>query len=477
MTIGFQAKAQIFEVSFDSKLTKEQFSGNILLYLSKENRSPKDIFVGLDLSPVYRITVKNLKPNETATFDDRAISYPVELSNIERGEYYVQAVFDLNEGDANIGTSVGNLYSKPIRVNLTKDFGKTFKLKASERIAPLPFKETENLKELSVRSKLLSDFHKKEMFINAAVKLPEEYNKEPNRRFPVVYAISGFDGNYKIDAKSGRYDFIHLGKQPTIVVFLDGRCSEGHSTYANSDVNGPWGDALVNEFIPALNKKYRTNNANLLLGHSSGGWASLWLQINYPKVFAGAWASSPDPVDFRNYEDANIYEADNLFYDKNGRLLTDISISGMIPVASVKDIYRQENVIYRGGQLHSFEAVFGGYDANGNIIRLIKLPTGEINKEALPLFKRYDLSILLRNNWDTLKKDLDKKIRISVGNNDNFFLNSSVELLEQEMKKINASIEFGYYPGDHFTVISREYIEDGLNFLVKSYENWLNHNK
>jgi len=28
--------------------------------------------------------------------------------------------------------------------------------------------------------------------------------------------------------------------------------SLGHSVYANSDNNGPWGDALIKEFIPAL---------------------------------------------------------------------------------------------------------------------------------------------------------------------------------------------------------------------------------
>ena len=60
-------------------------------------------------------------------------------------------------------------------------------------------------------------------------------------------------------------------------LFLDGNCSWGHSTYANSDNNGPWGDAFVNEFLPALEKKYRCNGARFLAGHSSGGWSALWL--------------------------------------------------------------------------------------------------------------------------------------------------------------------------------------------------------
>ena len=475
LIIGFQAKAQIFEVSFDSGLIQEDFSGNVLLYLSKEKRSPKDIFVGLELTPVYRVVVKDLKAGESVIFNDNAVSYPVELSNIERGAYYVQAVFDLNLGDANIGTSSGNLYSEPIKIDLTKDFDKVFKLKANKLIQPIKFNETEFLKELNVKSNLLSQFHKKDIFVNAAVSLPEVYHKEPDKEYPIIFSIFGFGGNYKY---SGHNTFLqHLGEQAAIVVYLDGNCPEGHSTYANSDVNGPWGDALVKEVIPALKQKYRTNGAYLLHGHSSGGWASLWLQINYPETFAGAWASAPDQVDFRNYQNKNIYETNNMFYDENGNLLADVTIAGRFPVVSAKDLYRTENVIYRGAQLRSFDAVFGGFDNNGKRIRLVNISSGEINKQAIPLWKRYDLSIISRNNWSDLKENLNGKIRISIGTSDNFHLHHAVKLLDKEMKNLDSNMEFAYYAGDHFTLFTEEYKKDGSDFLVKCYENWLNQNE
>ncbi|MCL5130202.1 alpha/beta hydrolase-fold protein [Algibacter sp. L4_22] len=476
LIFGFHSNAQIFEVSFASSLIKEDFSGNVLLYLSKDNKSPKDIFVGLELTPVYRVVVNNLKANEIAVFKDDAVSYPVELSNIERGEYYVQAVFDLNLGDVNIGSSSGNIYSDPIRINLTKDFNKVFKIKADKVIKPIKFNETEFLKEVSVKSNLLSKFHKKDMFINAAVSLPKEYYNQPNKEYPVIFSIFGFGANYKLH--SGRSAFLEqLEEESTIVVYLDGNCSEGHSTYANSDVNGPWGDALVKELIPVLKQKYRTNGAFLLHGHSSGGWTTLWLQINYPKTFAGAWSSAPDQVDFRNYQNVNIYEADNIFYKDKGNMLPLFTIAGRIPVINAKDFYKTENVIYRGSQIHSFDAVFGGYDKDGNRIRLVDIATGEINKDALALWKRYDISILLRENWANLKDDLQGKIRISVGNSDNIFLNRSVQLLEKEMKPLNTNIVFSYVPGDHFTIFTDEYKKDGMQFLIKCYKNWLIKNK
>ncbi|WP_194550812.1 alpha/beta hydrolase-fold protein [Zobellia nedashkovskayae] len=474
--LGFNLNAQIFEVSYGSGLVDKDFSGNVLLYLSKEKKSPKDIFVGLELTPVYRVIVKKLKANENVVFNDDAISYPVELSNIERGEYYVQAVFDMNLGDANIGSSSGNFYSESTKINLTKDFNKVFKIEANNVIEPIKFNETEFLKELIVKSDLLSNFHKKDIFVNAAVSLPEEYYDEPDKNYPVVFSIFGFGANYKLH--SGHNKFLRqLGEQPTIVIYLDGNCPEGHSTYANSDVNGPWGDALVKEFIPALNQKYRTNGAFLLHGHSSGGWTTLWLQVNYPTTFAGAWSSSPDQVDFRNYQNVNIYETDNIFYNEKGTPLPLFTIAGRIPVISAKDFYRTEHVLYRGSQIHSFDAVFGGYDETGNRIRLVSSLTGEINKNALPLWKRYDLSIILRDNWGNLKEDLDGKIRISVGTSDNIFLNRSVELLEKEMNALNANIEFDYFPGDHFTLFTEKYKKDGIDFLEKNYKNWLNKQK
>ncbi len=474
--LGIQSGAQVFEVSFASGLLEEDFSGNVLLYLSKENKSPKNIHVGFEVSPVYRLVVSNLKARESAIFNDDAVAFPVELSNIERGEYYVQAVFDLNLGDYNIGESAGNIYSEPVKVKLTKNFDEVFKIEANKVIQSIEFVETEYIKELRVKSELLSEFHNKDIYLNAAVNLPKEYYKQPDKKYPVVFSITGFGGSYKKGL--GKKTFLsHIGEQAAIVVLLDGKCPEGHSVYANSDVNGPWGDALVEELIPALNEKYRTNRAMFLHGHSSGGWASLWLQVNYPATFAGAWASAPDQVDFRNYQNKNIYETDNMFYDREGNLFADVTIAGRVPVTSSKDFYGTENVVYRGCQMHSFDAVFGGYDKNENRIRLVNIPGGEINKSALPLWRRYDLSVILRENWSDLKENLDGKIRISVGTNDNFYLNHSVKLLEEEMNKLNANFEFEYYSGVHFKLYTEEYENDGMKFLEQCYKNWLNTSK
>lgn len=42
------------------------------------------------------------------------------LPNIERKSYYVQAVFNLDLGGSNIELGASNLYSEPIKIDLTK---------------------------------------------------------------------------------------------------------------------------------------------------------------------------------------------------------------------------------------------------------------------------------------------------------------------------------------------------------------------
>src|SRR5215468_11619761 len=83
-----QAVAQKFNVRYTSA-TQSNFSGNVFLYFSKDNRNPKEGGVGVESFPCYRKAVKNIKPNQPVLFDDGAVSYPVPLSDIERGEYYV----------------------------------------------------------------------------------------------------------------------------------------------------------------------------------------------------------------------------------------------------------------------------------------------------------------------------------------------------------------------------------------------------
>ncbi|MGS0747525.1 alpha/beta hydrolase-fold protein [Halpernia sp. GG3] len=302
------------------------------------------------------------------------------------------------------------------------------------------------------------------MTVDAAAVLPKEYFTEPNRKFLVLFNVFGYGGDYhRWSGANSASD--NLEDIPVIKVYLDGNCALGHSVYANSDNNGLWGDALTKEFIPELEKKYRCNGARLITGHNSDGWSSLWLQTQYPKIFDGCWSSSPDPVDFISFQKINLYEAKNMFYDKNDHQNLVATVAGFFPWNTMKTAYQMENVIYRGEQMHSFDAVFSKKGSDGNPERICNAQTGEINRSTFEHWKKYDVASNLKNNWNSLKADLDGKGRITVGNQDNFLLNYAVKLLDKQMKELNSNFQFAYYPGDHFTLATPEFMKDGNHFL------------
>jgi len=468
--------AQKFSVRFPDSLLKQPFTGNIFLYLSKENKDPRSGIAGLDMFPCFRVFVKGIRPGEAVIIDDKAISSPVPLSDLERNSYYVQAVWDRDLGGRSIGNSPGNLYSVAQQVKLTKNFNQVISLTATKVIPEPEFKETQYVKELKVKSALLSNFNHRPVTVDAAVILPKQYFTEPNRKFPVKFVVSGYGGDYHRYSGSPN-PAPAMDTTAVIVVYLDGNCRLGHSVYANSDNNGPWGDALTTELIPQLEATYRCNGARLLNGHSSGGWTVLWLQTHYPKVFDACWSSSPDPVDFRSFQRVNLYEHQNMFYGKDSSLNQTGTVAGFFPWINMRNVYMMEHVIYRGEHRHSFDAVFSEKGSNGEPKQILNYQSGEIDTAVFEHWKNYDISLYLRNNWDKIKNDLDGKVRVTVGEQDNFLLNYAVKLLDGEMKKLNSTFVFGYYPGDHFTVSTPEVRQLGNLFLEKKYQEWLVNHK
>jgi len=463
-----QAMGQKFTASFTPATSGESFSGKVFLYLSKDAKSPKDDMVGVHSFPCFSIDVKDVKPGQKVVFDDKAVSYPTVVSDIERGTYYAQVVWDKNLGGRSIAESPGNLFNSPIVVKITKDRAQSFDVVCNDVVKGQAFTETQFVKEMKAPSALLTSFYKRPTTVNAAVLLPKEYYTQPNRKFPVLYWISGYGGDYHgYSGKNAPSD--PLDTTACIRVFLDGNCSGGHCVYANSDNNGPWGDALTQELIPLVEKTYRTNAARLLTGHSSGGWTVLWLQTHYPKVFAACWSSSPDPVDFRSFQQIDLYNEKNLYFAKDSTMHWAATIAGRFPWITMKNMCSMEHVIYRGEQMHSFNFVFSTRNADGTPRSLWNDETGEIDPVTFDHWKNYDISLYLRSNWQQIKPDLQGKIRVTVGSLDNFLLNYSVQLLEGEMKKLDAGFVFGYFPADHFTIHTPEYRLAGYRFLEQKY--------
>jgi hypothetical protein len=169
VSLLLQIQAQQFKISYTPEVLKGPFTGKVFLFLSKDNPEPRSGGVGIEFFPCMSIDVMNIKPGAAVIMDDKANSFPVKLSEIERGEYYVQAVWDRNMGGRAIAESPGNMFSRSEKVLLTKDFSKVYTLVSNEAVPEPIFKETKFVKELKASSTLLGSFHHKAMTVNAAV--------------------------------------------------------------------------------------------------------------------------------------------------------------------------------------------------------------------------------------------------------------------------------------------------------------------
>jgi hypothetical protein len=320
-----------FVVTFPASARATPASGRVLLFLSRGAGEPRQVGGFFSLDPVYAVDVKNLAPGATVTFSPEmfdapgALASPGPLRALPPGRWRVQAVFDLNQTERDLNQAAGNLFSRPAVCELSGDRGGTITLSADQVIAPRPFAETDCIKLVEIRSRLLSDFHGRDVMLRAAVMLPPDFASRPEEMLPAYYSIPGFGGTHTQAAawlRSAPGQAWQRGAAPLrmLRVFLDADVPLGHSVFANSANNGPCGDALVRELIPEIERRFRAipePGARFVGGHSSGGWASLWLQVAYPDLFGGCWSTSPDPVDFRAFQECDLYS------DQNGYFYSD----------------------------------------------------------------------------------------------------------------------------------------------------------
>lgn len=131
--------------------------------------------------------------------------------------------------------------------------------------------------------------------------LPPSYDKEPDRRYPVVYMLHGFTGNssmwlnvssFYTPTVPDRFErLINEGKSgEMILVFVDGYCLYGGSQYVNSAATGRYEDYIIQDLVPYIDQNFRTNQVRAIAGKSSGGFGALRLAMRHPDVFS-AFAS------------------------------------------------------------------------------------------------------------------------------------------------------------------------------------------
>jgi hypothetical protein len=438
-----------FEVKLAPGLVGTPQDGRLLVVLGKgASPEPRRSIgqTGMSAPPLLGKDARGLTPESVVVVDRSSVIFPIRsLDALPKGKYFAQAVLMTNR-DLKLPDAPGNLYSEPVALELDPRKGGSYALTLSKALPPEKLPEaTGRYRYLKFKSELLSRFHGRPMFLRVGIRLPIDFDKEPDRRFPLRVSIGGYGTRFSIMPRTD------AASDQMIVMMVDGAGPYGDPNQVNSANNGPFGDALTQELIPFIEHEYRglgKPDARFLTGTSTGGWVSFALQVYYPNFFGGCWSCCPDPVDFHCFQLIDIYNDSNAFINGSGfdrpgmRNLLGDTMETMHHQIQIENVLGDGDSWTRSGQQWgSWNASFSPRGADGHPVALWDPKTGEINKAVLEHWKKYDLHRVLENNWKTSGPSLRGKIRIWAGEADQYFLNNAVHLLDGFLSKAQPPFE------------------------------------
>jgi hypothetical protein len=484
------AAAQSFSVTFPKEVSAQPLDGRLLLLLSTDpSDEPRN---QIDDSPrsqlVFGLTVDGWQAGQAVVVDASAWGYPIRsLKDLPPGEYTVQAVLNKYEtfhrGDGKTvklhmdqgegqqwNSSPGNLYSKPQKITVKP--GGTIYVSLTEVIPPIPTPtDTKYIRHIRILSAALTKFWGRPMFVSAIVLVPEGFDTHPDARFPLIifhdhfvtdfndfrttppdpdlkpdyserFHLAGYNRIQQQEAYKFYQQWIAPGFPRVLIVKIQHANPFYDDSYAVNSANvGPYGDAIENELIPAIEKQFRAIGqgwARFMYGGSTGGWEALAVQIFYPDHYNGAFAACPDPIDFHEYTNIDLYNDKNAFYIEGAHK--------RIPQPDMRDylghtlITTEDDAAYElalgdhgrsGEQFAIWQAVYGPVGEDGYPAPIFDMATGEIDHKVAEYWRQhYDLEAILERDWAKLGPELAGKIHIYVGSDDTYFLNNAVYRME-----------------------------------------------
>ncbi len=491
-----QASPLRIAVSFTTARSAKPLDGRLLLLISSDstNEPRFQISDGPTTQVVFGMDVNNWAPAAQQFVADGADGYPLRsLSEVKPGRYWVQGflnryeTFTRSDGhtvklppDKGEGqqwaNKPGNLYSKPRWMTLDGRLRMMPSLVLDQEVAPIePPKDTKWIKHVTIRSERLSKFWGRDMYIGANVLLPAGFDEHPNAHYPLIVnhghfpaTFAGFrdtpaDTTLKPDYNARfriagynriqqelNYQFYKdwTGANFPRVLLMEIRHPTPYydDSYAvNSPNQGPYGDAIMKELIPEVEKRFRGIGqgwARITYGGSTGGWEAMAAQVFYPDEFNGAYIACPDPIDFRAYTVVNIYEDTNAYFvdakwkrtprpaQRNwlGHVLTTLEQTNQREAALGSNSRS-------GDQWDIWQATFSPVGANGYPKPIWNKKTGVIDRDVANYWREnYDLTYILKRDWKTLGPKVYDKLNIYVGDMDNYYLNNAVYLAEDFLK-------------------------------------------
>ena len=460
-------------------------SGRLLIFL-KRGSGDKEVSVS-EFRPqdtwVAACEVHDLAPGATIEFNADEAAFPKPFSALAAGAYEAQAVLDVDHTYNYGGRTAQDWVSSVVALAswtpgsgtepvFTLDHHPEENPRRAAAMASFKSQAKPGVAQLEeFESPLLSSFWGHPTFIKAWVILPPGYEEQATDKYPTAYWTHGFGGEIDGALASGLSLHARMaeGKMPPMIwVMLDESLPQGTHEFADSVNDGPWGTALTTEFIPHLESKYRmdaTPNGRLLNGHSSGGWATLQLQVNYPNIFGGTWSTSPDPSDFHDFTGPDLYAPNgNVFRRADGSAIPIFRDKGKV-IATFEELTHMEDVLGAyGGQISSFDWVFSPKGKSGAPEQMFDHQTGAVHPEVVAYWHdHYDLANIVESHWAERGASLKGRIHLFVGTADTFYLDGAAHKFEARLNAVGAGQHFTYIPDrTHFDLYLASSDREGL---------------
>ena len=467
-----------FEISVPSAVHPEAITGRVYVMITQRPVPQPFLQIGRTGIPFFGRDIVELSPGTAATIDSTDLGTPVaSLRDLPPGDYYVQSFVNIysefRRADGHVvwmhddrwegqrwNRSPGNLYSDVRQISIDPSSEGTIALEATNVIDPIDIpRDTEWVRRFRFESPSLTEFWGRPIYLGATVLLPRGYNDETTA-YPVIYD----QGHFSLDPPMYFAQGTRLHREWTgsdfprmlVVTFQDPNPYFDTSYSVNSVNVGPYGDAIMEELIPEIERRFRTIDqpwARILTGGSTGGWEALAMQIFHPDFFGGTWSYCPDPVDFHDVEQINLYEDTNAFYTTVGgrRVPTPNTreIDGSIRLTSEQRNHFElvNGTRGRSGeQLDIWSAVYGPLGDDGYFKPLFDKFTGEMDPEVADYWiENYSLLHYLERNWGEVGPRLVGKIHVYTGTMDNFYLNNSTKILDEWMRTTTNPHYAGYF--------------------------------
>lgn len=484
----------LFEVCLPE--TGQPLDGRLLLILSVDPSAEPRFQVGdsFRTQQIFGVDVEGWTGDQPVSFDAGVFGFPrSSLADVAAGKYQVQALLHkyetfqrsdghtvklpMDRGEGQVwNRAPGNLYSTPVEIDFDPASGKPVEITLDQTIPPIePPADTPWIRHIRIKSKLLSEFWGRPMYLGAHVLLPAGFEEHPDARYPLAIMHGHFPADFRgfrpeppdpelAPEYSSRFDlegynrivqqeahdFYKMWSGPDFPRFLLVEIQHPNPYYddsyaVNSANLGPYGDAITYELVPEIERRFRGLGegwARCLYGGSTGGWEALAAQIMYPDEYNACYAACPDPIDFHAYTVVNIYDDDNAYYqsgpfgqvERPGRR----DYLGHID-STLKDMNHLELVLgthgRSGQQWDIWQAVYSPVGDDGYPRPIWDKRTGRIDHSVAEYWREnYDLTHILQRDWATLGPRLQGKIHIYCGDMDNYYLNNAVYRAEQFLK-------------------------------------------